>query len=47
MFLNIPGNNRALVNRKTGTGGGLVLFVNNKLTFDVNFDLNAFANDNF
>ena len=47
MFLNIPGYNRILVNRKTGTGGGVALFILNNLNFDVCADLNAFANDNF
>ena len=47
MFLNIPGYNRILVNRKTGTGGGVALFILNNLHFDVCADLNAFANDNF
>ena len=46
MFLNIPGYNRTLVNRKTGTGG-VALFILNNLHFDVCADLNAFANDNF
>ena len=36
-----------LVNRKTGTGGGVALFILNNLYFDVCADLNAFANDNF
>ena len=47
MFLNIPGYNRILVNRKTGTDGGVALFILNNLHFDVCADLNAFANDNF
>ena len=33
MFLNIPGYNRILVNSKTGTGGGVALFVLNNLHF--------------
>ena len=46
MFLNIPGYNRILVYRKTGTGGE-ALFILNNLNVDVCADLNAFANDNF
>ena len=47
MFPNIPGYNRILVNRKTGTGEGVALFILNNLNFDVCAYLNTFANDNF
>ena len=39
-FLSIPGYNRILVNRKTGTGRGVALFILNNLHFDVCADLN-------
>ena len=47
MFLNIPGYNRVLVNRKTGKSGSVDLFILNNLIFYVCVDLKAFANDNF